>query len=253
MGKQDEYAYISNRAKYYQNYFDKQTGFMRGKVSATEWRTPFSPFVSRHEKDDYTEGNAWQYTWLVPEDVEGLIALHGGDAGFIKKLDSLFIVKGDLGKEASPDISGLIGQYAHGNEPSHHIAYLYTFAGQPWKTQEKARQILTEFYTIKPDGIIGNEDVGQMSAWYVLSAMGIYQENPANGKYIFGSPVINDAVIKLPGGKNFHIVVMNNSSTNKYISNVTLINRTYTLNYLLHGQLAIRGLLEITMSDKPGD
>jgi len=253
MGKKDDYAYFSKRAKYYQNYFDKQTGFMRGKVSATEWRTPFSPFVSRHEKDDYTEGNAWQYTWLVPEDVEGLIALHGGDAGFIKKLDSLFIVKGDLGKEASPDISGLIGQYAHGNEPSHHIAYLYTFAGQPWKTQEKVRQILTEFYTIKPDGIIGNEDVGQMSAWYVLSALGIYQVNPANGMYIFGSPVINDAIIKLPGGRNFHIVVKNNSSANKYISNVTLNNTTYTHDYLLHGQLAKGGELVITMSDKPGD
>lgn len=251
MGKQDDYAYFSKRAKNYQNYFDKQTGFMRGKVSATEWRTPFSPFVSRHEKDDYTEGNAWQYTWLVPEDVEGLIALHGGEAGFIKKLDSLFIAKGDLGKEASPDISGLIGQYAHGNEPSHHIAYLYTFAGQPWKTQEKVRQILTDFYTTKPDGIIGNEDVGQMSAWYVLSALGIYQVNPANGMYIFGSPVINDAVIKLPAGKNFHIVVKNNSGANKYIGKVALNNKVYTHDFLLHGQLVKGGELVITMSDKP--
>jgi predicted alpha-1,2-mannosidase len=225
---------------------------MRGKVSATEWRKPFSPFVSRHEKDDYTEGNAWQYTWLVPEDVEGLIALHGGEAGFIKKLDSLFIVKGDLGKEASPDISGLIGQYAHGNEPSHHIAYLYTFAGQPWKTQQRVRQILTNFYTTKPDGIIGNEDVGQMSAWYVLSALGIYQVNPANGMYVFGSPVINDAVIKLPGGKNFHITVKNNSGTNKYLSKVTLNNKTYTHDYLLYNQLVKGGELVITMTDKPG-
>ncbi|MDO3627322.1 GH92 family glycosyl hydrolase [Mucilaginibacter sp. BT774] len=253
MGKQGDYTYFSKRAKYYQNYFDKQTGFMRGKVSATEWRTPFSPFVSRHEKDDYTEGNAWQYTWLVPEDVEGLIALHGGDAGFVKKLDSLFIVKGDLGKEASPDISGLIGQYAHGNEPSHHIAYLYTFAGQPWKTQEKIRQILTDFYTTKPDGIIGNEDVGQMSAWYVLSALGIYQVNPANGMYVFGSPVINDAVIKLPGGKSFHVVVKNNSGANKYISKVSLNNKSYTHDYLLHNQLVKGGELIITMTDKPGD
>jgi len=253
MGKQDDYAYFSKRAKYYQNYFDKQTGFMRGKVSATEWRTPFSPFVSRHEKDDYTEGNAWQYTWLVPEDVEGLIALHGGEAGFIKKLDSLFIAKGDLGKEASPDISGLIGQYAHGNEPSHHIAYLYTFAGQPWKTQEKVRQILTDFYTTKPDGIIGNEDVGQMSAWYVLSALGIYQVNPANGMYIFGSPVVNDAVIKLPAGKSFHIVVKNNSGVNKYISKITLNNKIYTHDFLLYDQLEKGGELVIAMTDKPTD
>jgi len=253
MGKQDDYAYFSKRAKYYQNYFDKQTGFMRGKVSATEWRTPFSPFVSRHEKDDYTEGNAWQYTWLVPEDVEGLIALHGGEAGFIKKLDSLFIAKGDLGKEASPDISGLIGQYAHGNEPSHHIAYLYTFAGQPWKTQEKVRQILTDFYTTKPDGIIGNEDVGQMSAWYVLSALGIYQVNPANGLYVFGSPVVNDAVIKLPAGKSFHIVVKNNSGVNKYISKITLNNKIYTHDFLLYDQLEKGGELVIAMTDKPTD
>jgi len=251
MGKQADYEYFSKRAKYYQNYFDKQTGFMRGKVSATEWRTPYSPFVSRHEKDDYTEGNGWQYTWLVPEDVEGLISLQGGDAGFIKKLDSLFIVKGELGKEASPDISGLIGQYAHGNEPSHHIAYLYTYAGQPWKTQEKVRQILNDFYTTKPDGIIGNEDVGQMSAWYVLSALGFYQVNPANGAYVFGSPIINNAVIKQPLGKTFRIVVKNNNSTNKYIKDVTLNGKTYRHNFLLHNDLVKGGELVITMTDQP--
>jgi predicted alpha-1,2-mannosidase len=251
MGNQADYQYFSKRAKYYQNYFDKQTGFMRGKVSATEWRTPYSPFVSRHEKDDYTEGNGWQYTWLVPEDVEGLIALQGGDAGFIEKLDSLFIVKGELGKEASPDISGLIGQYAHGNEPSHHIAYLYTYAGEPWKTQEKVRQILNDFYTTKPDGIIGNEDVGQMSAWYVLSALGFYQVNPANGAYVFGSPVINDAVIKQPQGKTFRIVVKNNSNINKYIKNVTLNGKNYTHNFLLHCDVLKGGELIITMTDQP--
>jgi len=251
MGKQADYEYFSKRAKYYQNYFDKQTGFMRGKVSATEWRTPYSPFVSRHEKDDYTEGNGWQYTWLVPEDVEGLISLQGGNAGFIKKLDSLFIVKGELGKEASPDISGLIGQYAHGNEPSHHIAYLYTYAGQAWKTQEKVRQILNDFYTTKPDGIIGNEDVGQMSAWYVLSALGFYQVNPANGAYVFGGPVINSAVIKQPQGKTFRIVVKNNNSTNKYIKDVTLNGKTYRHNFLLHNDLVKGGELVITMTDQP--
>jgi predicted alpha-1,2-mannosidase len=251
MGKQADYEYFSKRAKYYQNYFDKQTGFMRGKISATEWRTPYSPFVSRHEKDDYTEGNGWQYTWLVPQDVEGLISLQGGDAGFIKKLDSLFIVKGELGKEASPDISGLIGQYAHGNEPSHHIAYLYTYAGQPWKTQEKVRQILNDFYTTKPDGIIGNEDVGQMSAWYVLSALGIYQVNPANGAYVFGSPIINNAVIMQPLGKTFRIVVKNNNSTNKYIKAVTLNGKAYKHNFLFHNELVKGGELVITMTDQP--
>ncbi len=251
MGKKADYEYFSKRAKYYQNYFDKQTGFMRGKISATEWRTPFSPFVSRHEKDDYTEGNGWQYTWLVPHDVEGLIALQGGDQPFIDKLDSLFIATGDLGKEASPDISGLIGQYAHGNEPSHHIAYLYTYAGQPWKTAEKVRFILDNFYTTKPDGIIGNEDVGQMSAWYVLSALGIYQVNPANGTFVFGSPIINQAIITLPGGKQFNIIIKNNSGINKYIASIKLNGKDYTRNYLLYHDMMAGGTIEITMAHKP--
>lgn len=253
MGNQADYQYFSKRAKNYQLYFDKKTGFMRGKVSATEWRTPFSPFISRHEKDDYTEGNAWQYTWLVPQDVEGLIALQGGEKHFAEKLDSLFIAEGNLGKEASPDISGLIGQYAHGNEPSHHIAYLYTYAGQPWKTAEKVRYVLNNFYTVKPDGIIGNEDVGQMSAWYVLSAIGFYPVNPVNGAYVFGSPVFNEAVIALPGDKRFRMVIKNNSHSNKYISSMILNGKKYTHNYLLHKDLMAGGELIITMTDKPGN
>ena len=252
MGNKADYEYFSKRGKNYQRYFDKQTGFMRGKITATEWRTPFSPFVSRHEKDDYTEGNGWQYTWLVPQDVEGLIALQGGEQPFINKLDSLFLAKGDLGKEASPDISGLIGQYAHGNEPSHHILYLYAYAGQPWKTADKVRYVLNNFYTTKPDGIIGNEDVGQMSAWYVLSALGIYEVNPANGMYVFGSPVINEATIRLPEGKQFHIVVKNNSDANRYINSITLNGKNYTHNFLPHKAITEGGELVITMTDKPG-
>lgn len=252
MGNKADYQYFSKRGQNYRNYFDKQTGFMRGKLSATEWRTPFSPFVSRHMKDDFTEGNAWQYTWLVPQDVEGLIALQGGDEPFIKKLDSLFIAKGDMGSEASPDISGLIGQYAHGNEPSHHIAYLYAYAGQPWKTAEKVRYIMDNFYTTKPDGIIGNEDVGQMSAWYVLSAIGIYEVNPANGTFVFGSPVIDEATIHLPFGKQFHIVVKNNSEANKYIERIKLNGKNYTHNFLRYIDLTKGGELVINMTNKPG-
>jgi predicted alpha-1,2-mannosidase len=251
MGKTEDEQYFSKRAKYYQNYFDKQTHFMRGKVSATEWRTPFNPFESRHEQDDFTEGNAWQYTWLVPHDVEGLIALQGGEQPFIKKLDSLFVVQGDLGKEHSPDISGLIGQYAHGNEPSHHIAYLYAYVGQPWKTADKVRFILDNFYTTKTDGIIGNEDVGQMSAWYVLSTLGFYPVNPANGMYVFGSPRVNEATINLPAGKKFHILVKKNSTANKYIAGVTLNGKPHLLNYLPHSSLAAGGELVITMAAKP--
>jgi predicted alpha-1,2-mannosidase len=253
MGNDADYQYFSKRAKNYQNYFDKQTGFMRGKVSATAWRTPFSPFESRHEQDDYTEGNAWQYTWLVPHDVEGLIALQGGEKPFINKLDSLFIAKGDLGKEHSPDISGLIGQYAHGNEPSHHITYLYAYVGQPWKTADKVRFILDHFYTTKTDGIIGNEDVGQMSAWYVLSAIGFYPVNPANGTYVFGSPRINEATINLPAGKKFHIVIKNNNTTNKYIQSITLNGRAYTRNYLTHSAITAGAELVINMGAKPNN
>jgi predicted alpha-1,2-mannosidase len=251
MAKAADYRYFSERAKNYRNYFDKQTGFMRGKISATQWRTPFSPFESRHEKDDYTEGNAWQYTWLVPQDVEGLIALQGSEQQFIKKLDSLFIVKGDLGKEHSPDISGLIGQYAHGNEPSHHIAYLYAYAGQPWKTAEKIRYVLDNFYTAKPDGIIGNEDVGQMSAWYVLSAMGFYPANPANGIYVFGSPVINEATLNVGKGKKFHIIVKNNSAVNRYIQSITLNGADYKKSFLPHRDIVKGGQLVIIMGNKP--
>lgn len=251
MGKTEDYQYFDKRAKNYQNYFDKQTHFMRGRVSATQWRTPFNPFESRHEADDFTEGNAWQYTWLVPHDVEGLIALQGGEKPFIKKLDSLFVVQGDLGKEHSPDISGLIGQYAHGNEPSHHIAYLYAYVGQPWKTADKVRFILDNFYTTKADGIIGNEDVGQMSAWYVLSALGFYPVNPANGMYVFGSPAVNEATINLPAGKKFRILVRNNSTANKYIAKITLNGKPYTQNYLAHSAIAAGGEMVITMSAKP--
>ncbi|TWR24934.1 glycoside hydrolase family 92 protein [Mucilaginibacter achroorhodeus] len=252
LGKTDDYKYFSGRAKNYQKYFDQQTRFMRGKVTADTWRTPFSPFESRHEKDDYTEGNAWQYTWLVPHDVEGLIKLLGGEKSFTKKLDSLFTVSGDLGAEHSPDISGLIGQYAHGNEPSHHITYLYAYVGQPWKTADKVRYILNNFYTTKADGIIGNEDVGQMSAWYVLSTLGFYPVNPVNGTYVFGSPNVNSAVINLPSGKQFTITVKNNSAKNKYISSVQLNGKAYTKSYFKHADLVAGGDMVITMTDKPG-
>ncbi|RYF68927.1 MAG: glycoside hydrolase family 92 protein, partial [Cytophagaceae bacterium] len=203
LGKADDYAYFSKRAKAFQYYFDPSTRFMRGRVSEGERRTPFSPLVSRHMKDDFAEGNAWQYTWLVPQDVEGLIGLFKGEQAFTQKLDSLFVIKGDMGAEASNDITGLIGQYAHGNEPSHHITYLYGYVGQPWKTADKVRYILDSLYTPRTDGLSGNEDVGQMSAWYVLSALGFYPVNPANGAYVFGSPVFDEATLKLENGKSF--------------------------------------------------
>lgn len=251
MNKKEDHDYFSKRAKYYRNYFDPTVRFVRGRVTENKWRTPFSPFVSRHMKDDFAEGNAWQYTWLVPHDVEGLIQLLGGEKAFLQKLDSLFVVKGDMGKEASADITGLIGQYAHGNEPSHHIAYLYAFVGQTWKTAEKVRYILDSFYSDKPDGLIGNEDVGQMSAWYIFTALGFYPVNPSNGLYVFGSPLVDAATLSLPEGKTFRITVKNNSSKNKYIQKATLNGKPYPKSYILHKDIVNGGELIIDMSDTP--
>ena len=247
----EDYAYFNKRGHNYQHYFDAKTGFMRGKIADQQWRTPFDPFQSIHRNDDFTEGNAWQYTWLVPQDVEGLMQLMGGKQPFLRKLDSLFEVKGKLGAEASPDISGLIGQYAHGNEPSHHITYMYAYAAQPWKTAQQVRHILTELYTDQHDGLSGNEDVGQMSAWYVFSALGFYPVNPANGQYVFGSPVVDKATINLPGGKKFRITVRENAGKNRYIQRMLLNGKAYTKSFLLHKDLAAGGTLEITMGPSP--
>ncbi len=251
MGKSDDFVYFLSRGRNYRNYFDPETKFMRGRVSKAAWRTPFSPFEARHGQDDFTEGNAWQYTWLVPQDVEGIIRLQGGDAAFTSKLDSLFLAQGNLGKDASPDISGLIGQYAHGNEPSHHIAYLYNYVGKPWKTADKIRFILDSMYSDRPDGLCGNEDVGQMSAWYVLSALGLYEANPMNGKYLIGSPVMDAATLQVAKGKTFHIEVKQNSSGNRYVQRVQLNGKTFTKSYLLYRDIMAGGTLTIEMGAKP--
>ncbi|MNX39934.1 Glycosyl hydrolase family 92 [compost metagenome] len=251
MGKTEDYNYFFNRSKAYKKYYDASTTFVRGKVSDTQWRTPFDPFKSAHMKDDFAEGNAWQYTWLVPHDVEGLIAMLGGEKSFTKKLDNLFTVKGDMGSEASSDITGLIGQYAHGNEPSHHITYLYNFVGQPWKTAEKVRYIVDNLYSDKPDGLCGNEDVGQMSAWYVWSTLGMYSVNPFNGIYVIGSPTMDESVLNLSDGKSFTVKAFNNSPKNIYIQKATLNGKAYTKSYLLHSDIMKGGELIFTMGEKP--
>jgi predicted alpha-1,2-mannosidase len=247
MGKKDDFDYFLNRSKSYRYYFDKSTGFVRGLSSAGKFRTPFNPFESVHRDNDYTEGNAWQYTWLVPHDVAGLVELFGGEEKFIEKLDSLFIVEGDLGAHASPDISGLIGQYAHGNEPGHHVVYLYPYVGQSWKTAEKVREILSRLYSAAPDGLCGNEDVGQMSAWYILSALGFYQVEPAGGKYIFGSPIVDEAVIRVGNGKTFRITAKNNSKENRYIQSILLNGKPYDKYYLDFKDITQGGSLEFRM------
>ena len=251
LNKTADYTYFSKRSKLYSLYFDPSVQFMRGKLANGNWRSPFNPFSSKHREDDYVEGNAWQYTWLVPQDVEGLISLFGGDKAFTNKLDSLFTLPLDLGTNGSPDISGLIGNYAQGNEPNHHITYLYTYAGQPWKTADLIRKIDKDFYSSKPDGLCGNEDVGQMSAWYIFTAMGFYPVNPANGAYVFGTPLVNDAVISLPGNKKFNIKVIGNSAENKYIQKIVLNGKSYSKSYILHKAIVAGGKMEIYMGNTP--
>lgn len=251
LGKKEDAQLFSKRAEYYHQYFDPTIKFMRGKLSDGSWRTPFNPISSQHREDDFCEGNSWQYTWLVPQHPEGLIKLQGGEKAFTTKLDSLFTIPSDQVEGASSDISGLIGQYAHGNEPSHHTTYLYAFAGEQWKTAEKVREICTTMYTDQPDGLCGNEDCGQMSAWYVLSSMGFYPVNPAAGAYVFGSPLFDKAEIGLPGGKYFSIIANNNSKENKYIQSVTLDGEPYSKSFITHKQIMNGGRLVFTMGSSP--
>lgn len=251
LGKADDAALFTERSHSYRHYFDPSTGFMRGRDSRGGWRTPFNPFASTHRADDYCEGNAWQYTWLAPHDVKGLQECFGSRERMIGKLDSLFTVSSVIeGVETSPDISGLIGQYAHGNEPSHHILYLYTMLGQPWKTADKVRQVLTTLYHDQPDGLSGNEDVGQMSAWYVLSAMGMYEVEPAGGRYWFGMPLFDRVEMEVPGG-TFTIEARNNSAENRYIQRVWLNGQPYTKGWIAYGDIMKGGELCFEMGAEP--
>ena len=251
MGKTEDAELFAKRATYYQNYFDPSTGFMRGKMADGSWRTPFNPISSQHREDDYCEGNAWQYTWLAPHDVEGLIDLFGTEDAFVTKLDSLFSIESIKVEGASADITGLIGQYAHGNEPSHHISYMYAWAGQQWKSAEKVREICTTMYNDQPDGLCGNEDCGQMSAWYVFSSMGFYPVNPANGAYVFGSPLFARAEIALPEGKKFRVIAENNSKENLYIQSATLNGKPYEKTFITHKEIMNGGELVFQMGSTP--
>lgn len=250
LGKQEDYEYFLKRSKSYKNYFDASTGFMRGKMLDGSWRTPFSPYASSHREDDYCEGNAWQYTWLVPHDVEGLVECFGSKEAFVNKLDSLFLASGDMGEASSPDISGLIGQYAHGNEPSHHTVYLYTLVGQPWKTADRIKEILHTMYTDQPDGLSGNEDVGQMSAWYILSSFGFYQVEPAGGKFVFGYPNFDKVEIAVPAGK-FVIERENKGQQNNYIQGIVFNGTEYKKPWIEYADIMKGGELKFLMGDEP--
>lgn len=251
LGRRDADARFRERSKAYRHYFDPATGFMRARTSTGEFREPFNPFRLIHMRDDYTEGNAWQYTWLVPHDLAGLQELFGSRERFFEKLDSLFVAERADSVETSDDITGLIGQYAHGNEPSHHIAYIYACAGRQWRTAELVRRILGEMYTAAPDGICGNEDVGQMSAWYVLSALGFYQVEPAGGKYVFGSPLMEYALIDLGDGRTFEIEARGNSPENRYIRRAELNGKPYNKYYITHADIVAGGKLLLEMGSEP--
>lgn len=254
LGHEDVAQRYANLGKGYRNYFDPSVRFMRGKDLQGNWRTPFSPRSSNHREDDYCEGTAWQWTWFVPHDVEGLVELMGGRDAFIGKLDSLFTADSALeGDLVSADISGLIGQYAHGNEPSHHILHLYNKVGEPWKTQELVDNVLHNQYFNDPNGLSGNEDCGQMSAWYILNAMGFYQICPGLPEYSIGRPLFDTVTIQLPNGKQFRIETVNNSAGNKYIASATLNGQPLPQPFFTHTQLMEGGTLQLVMTDQPAE
>lgn len=253
LNREDDYQFFQKRAEAYKQYFDPSTGFFRALSKEKKFREPFDPLLSIHAKGDYTEGNAWQYAFLVPHDVHGLVGLHGSEERFIAKLDSLFHIEGDMGAEASPDISGLIGQYAQGNEPSHHVLYLYNYVGQPWKAAPWLRHIMHTLYKADPDGLCGNEDVGQMSAWYVLSSMGLYQVEPAGGKFVFGSPLFDEVTLQVKDKQSFRIVAHHNSKENMYIQSVKLNGQPYHRSYIEYADIMKGGVLEFEMGNAPSN
>ena len=248
--KEDDYLFFLNASRNYTNLFDPGTGFMRGKSSAGEWKTPFSPLCSNHRDDEYTEGNAWQYFWYVPQNIPALIALTGGDKAFTNKLDQFFTTTQQSG-ELNSNASGFVGQYAHGNEPSHHVAYLYNYAGQPWKTQQYVAHILTNLYNNSFSGYAGNDDCGEMSAWYIFSAMGFYPVNPANGIYVIGCPLLEETCIQLPNGKQFTVKAPKRNEKDIYIQSARLNGKNYNKTYLSHEDILKGGTLEFKMGDRP--
>ena len=251
LGKKDDYEYFFNRSRSYKKYYDPETRFLRAVGTDGKFRLPFNPFFAEHRTNDYTEGNAWQYTFLVPHDVKGLINLFGSDKAFMSKLDSLFFVEGWAGDNASPDMSGMTGQYAHGNEPSHHVIYMYNYAGRPDKAAPLLRKMLNEMYLDQPDGLSGNEDVGQMSAWYILSSVGLYQVDPVGGRFVIGSPLFDKATVNVGRGKTFTVVAKNNSDKNIYVQSARLNGKTLKNSYVDFNDIRHGGTLELVMGPKP--
>jgi predicted alpha-1,2-mannosidase len=251
MGRDSVAKEYAERGRRYRTYFDAETGFMRGRTKDRSWVKPFDPNNANHRKGEYVEGNAWQWTWFVPHDVPGLIDLFGGREPFAKKLDLLFTTDSNLtGEKVSSDITGLIGQYAHGNEPSHHIAYLFNWVDQPWRTQEILYRIMTEFYQAAPAGLIGNEDAGQMSAWFILSSMGIYQVAPGDVRFSIGRPFFPEARVNLPGGKKFVVRMKKGAPKNLYVQRVTLNGKALTTPFINYADIMAGGELVFEMGDQ---
>ncbi len=250
LGLDADYDHFTRRSHSYRVYFDKEIGFIRGVDSEGKFRSPFNPYFSAHRENDYCEGNAWQYTWLVPHDMRGYVQLFGGREACIERLDSLFLAPWMDEGNASPDISGLIGQFAHGNEPSHHILYLYTMLGAPHKSAERVREVIRTQYRNGFDGLSGNEDMGQMSSWYIMSALGFYEVEPAGGRYWFGSPIVDRAELAVQGG-TFTIETTNNSDKNIYIKSIELNGNKHNLPYIEHADIVKGGKLVIEMCNEP--
>jgi predicted alpha-1,2-mannosidase len=251
LGRSDIAATFAKRAANWRNSFDPKTGWLRARLTDGSFRAPFDP-VSIKYGSDYTEGNAWQYSWFMPQDQGGLIRLLGGDKKTVAKLDAMFDYDNSkLDYSGSEDISGLIGQYIHGNEPSHHVAYLYNYAGAPWRTQERLKQIVDSQYKPTPDGLSGNDDLGQMSAWLVFTALGFYPVTPGSLEYVIGRPFLDRATLNLPNGKSFTIVADGLSEQNRYIGKVTLDGKPLARGFIRHDEIMAGGELRFTMQATP--
>jgi predicted alpha-1,2-mannosidase len=251
MGRKDIAATFDERARNWRNVFNTENGFVQPKKADGSFREPFDPARAGAESG-FTEGNSWQYSWYQPQDEAGLVQLLGGDKKLVAKLDAMFDAKVDPGQYADvEDIAGMIGQYIHGNEPSHHLAYLYDYAGEPWRTQERLKQIVDSQYKPTPDGLVGNDDLGQMSAWLIFTALGFYPVAPGSNEYVIGRPFVERATITLPNGKSFRVVAENMSDENRYVAGVTLNGKPLNRSFLRHGEILAGGELRFTMEARP--
>ena len=253
VGELEDYKLLVERARNYKNLFDSSTGFMRPRLENGRWTEPFDPTEMGHSKQwrDYTESNPWETTFTVQHDPAGLIKLFGGRQPFLEKLDALFTTSSQLPPDAPPDIAGMVGQYAHGNEPCHHMAYLYSYAGEPHKTQARVRQLLDLEYDDQPDGLAGNEDCGQMSAWYVISALGFYAVDPVSGNYVFGTPLFDRAEVELGSGKKLVVEAKRNSSGDQYIQSIAFNGNPYQKLWFHHADIANGASIVFTMGSTP--